>query len=171
MASGRSVRLLVVHETQNAAEEIANLLRNSGLPTQMTFIASGSEFEQKLSQSQWDLILVRNGLEILPTDNAIAVAKQAAPQSPIIVLVDELDDMQCGQWFKRGASDVCEEEYDAILLNRMRFYIESFHSKLDIAELSVQLEETEQRCQSMLRSSKDAIAYVHGGMHIFYYIG
>ena len=167
MSSDRSVRLLVVHETQNAAEELANLLRNSGMATQMTFIASANEFEQKLVQSQWDLIVIREGIEVVPTLNALGITKRYASNSPVLVLVDTLDDDLASDWFDAGASDICIEDHESLLLNRMRNLIQAYHFQLDASALNQQLEESEQRCQSMLQSSKDAIAYVHGGMHIF----
>jgi multidomain signaling protein FimX len=167
MSHDRSTRLLIVHETQNDAEELVNLLRNSGQATQMTFIASAGEFEHQLGQTQWDLILIKENVECINVVNALRLATQLAPQTPTLVILDEFSEEKSKEFLDQNAFDLALENDEVLLLNRMSSLISAYQWQIKVADLQQQLDESESRCQALLQSSKDAIAYVHGGMHIF----
>jgi diguanylate cyclase (GGDEF)-like protein/PAS domain S-box-containing protein len=68
---------------------------------------------------------------------------------------------------KQGAQDVVEAgslDHMALVLKREA---DNLHTWRNFVSHEKELHESEKRCQSLLANSKDAVAYVHEGMHIY----
>lgn len=162
-----TLNVLMLHHSQNEAEPLLNELRNRGQATRSHFVASLDELE-KMSQDQgFDLACIHLGAENVDPKAAFEHLNQQSRDLPLIGLTDELSQQQIAQGIALGAEDVvCQEFTDHFVHAVLRSY-QQLLVRRRRRQLEQMLTESERRCQLLLDGSRDAIAYVHEGMHIY----
>lgn len=159
-----TLRLLIADDSQNEAERLVNLFRNAGHATRVLRIASHDELEQALAQV-WDLLLIAPVCEQLDAETAIRTVRRHS-DLPIIQLIADNDSEAITAALLVGAQDaVPQAEGERLILVAHR-ELASLEHRRARALAEAALEEAERRCQSLLESSADAVAYAHDGMHI-----
>ena len=71
-----TVHLLILDPSQNDAESMVSLLRNSGKATRAHRITSEEDLEEALKTSNWDLLLARDLEQEFGADDALAMVKR-----------------------------------------------------------------------------------------------
>lgn len=161
----QAIRLLILDDSQNNAERIVSVLRNAGHATRAHRITSAEDLQESLQQT-WDLC-------IATPDTSFMSARQAfgliGPDRdvPFILRLAEPDTETLVEALRSGMKDAIPVDSDALLTLVAQRELASLAARRHqrIAEQS--LREAEKRCQLLLDSSVDAIAYVHDGMHIY----
>ncbi len=162
-----TVHLLILDPSQNDAESIVSLLRNSGRATRAHRITSEEDLEETLASGTWDLLLARDlGQEFTP-EGALAMIRRMDKDIPFILLTEGPDRDRAHTIMKAGAQDAVPFEYKDILVMAVRRELAALEDRRRRRILESHLREAEQRCQLLLESSKDAIAYINDGMHIY----
>ena len=162
----KTIRLLILEDSQNEAERIVSLFRNSGRSTRVHRLTSLDDLNEVLQQS-WDLLIAAPASENLAPTEALAALRRQAKDIPFIQLVAAADFDAITEAMALGASGALPQGEDELLVltaNRELASLEDRRTRR-VAELA--LREAEKRCQLLLESSIDAIAYVHDGMHIY----
>ena len=162
-----AVRLLILHDSQDEAEQLINELRNFGHATRAHQVEDEADLKDVLNSGEWDLFLSRPETEILNISNVIEQLKKSKKDIPLIILSDDNESETITNGLKSGAQDVVpSNERDRLKLVVTRelnnLYDRRLRKKSEQA-----LEEVEKRCTLLLDSSRDAITYVHDGMHIY----
>lgn len=162
-----TLRLIIVEETQNDAEAIANVLRNAGKAVRFMYAEDQEGLEQALDQQLPDLILCARGLEALGLEQLIALLRERALCIPIIAIGDVADETQVIEVLRTGATDLVSfdapEHLQLVVAREQR----NLEMQRDLHFFRTGHKESERRCRALLDSSRDAIAYVHDGMHIY----
>ena len=52
-----TLQLLLLTQTQNDAEQLVSLMRNSGFSTRARTVVSHAQFEEALKTAQWDVVV------------------------------------------------------------------------------------------------------------------
>src|SRR3989338_8468542 len=162
----KTIRLLILEDSQNEAERLVSLFRNSGRATRVHRLTSSDDLASALQQS-WDLLIAAPSSEHLESSEAITAIRRQAKDIPFIQLVEGNDSDSITEALALGAQDALpqgEDERLILVANRELANLEERRARR-IAEVA--LRDTEKRCQLLLDSSVDAIAYVHEGMHIY----
>jgi diguanylate cyclase (GGDEF)-like protein/PAS domain S-box-containing protein len=159
------LRLLLVDDSLTDADNVINILRSAGHSVRAARHTSLVELESALTQSAWDFVVCRDGLAELPPRELLAFISRLGRDLPCIVLANEQDDLE--SLFGIGAQDV-------ILVSdaqRLQFAVEreldNLFSRRSSRRIERALRESEKRSRLLLESSKDAVAYMHEGMHIY----
>ncbi len=159
------LRLLLVDDSLSDADNVINTLRSAGHSVRAARHTSIPELEEALSQSTWDFIICRDGLSGLLPRELLTFISRLGRDLPCIVLANEQQDID--SLYAVGAQDV-------ILVSdssRLQFAVERELDNLFMRRLSRRTEralrESEKRSRLLLESSKDAVAYMHEGMHIY----
>jgi len=167
LSNKEPVRLLILEESQNRAEELIVLLRTAGRATRAHQIESSDDLSTKLQEQPWDLLLATDEANGLTAEAAIKLIDASEKDIPVILVADNRDPESITAGLKLGALDVVLEDDD----ERMVLIIERELRNLDVRRqkrrAEVELRETDRRNQLLLESSNAAIAYVHEGMHIY----
>lgn len=166
-ANSSAIRLLLVHDTQNEAEPVANAIRNSGQAIRSHFVATVDELEQLVSEQTWDVMIAKLSTHTLDTSEAVACVVRDGKDIPMIGLVEHYDQDIISSAIDMGMADVVVEAAEQHLVQVVRREINALKSRREFRSISVALRETEKRCQLLLENSVDAIGYVHEGMHIY----
>jgi diguanylate cyclase (GGDEF)-like protein/PAS domain S-box-containing protein len=162
-----AIRILLIHDTQNEAEPVANAIRNSGQAVRSHFIASLDELNKVIEDQVWDLMLVKLNTSTVDATSAIESIQRDGKDIPMIGLIDQYDDDIISSALDMGMTDVIVESSEQHLSQSVKREVASLKNRRDLRSQRVSLRETEKRCQLLLESSADAIGYVHEGMHIY----
>ncbi|MEH6686003.1 MAG: EAL domain-containing protein [Halopseudomonas sabulinigri] len=162
----QAIKLLILDDSQNNAERLVSLLRNAGHATRAHRITSVEDLQESLQQT-WDLCLARPETSFMTAHEAVGLISRQSRDIPFILLTPAPSTELRIDALRAGMQDSLSDESDALLTlvaNRELANLAARRQRR-IAEQS--LREAEKRCQLLLESSVDAIAYVHDGMHIY----
>ncbi|QTF56500.1 EAL domain-containing response regulator [Stutzerimonas frequens] len=162
----KTIRLLILEDSQNEAERLVSLFRNAGQATRVHRLTSSDDLAEALKQI-WDLLISAPQSENLDPSEAISAIRRQAKDIPIIQLTAGNDAEAITDALMLGAQDALpqgEDEWLLLVANRELANLEERRAR---RSAEVALREAEKRCQLLLDSSVDAIAYVHDGMHIY----
>ena len=162
----KTVRLLILEDSQNEAERLVSLFRNAGQATRVHRLTSEEDLAEALQQT-WDLLINAPTSDNLDPGEATATIRKQGKDIPVIQLIDGNDTDAITEALLLGAQAALpqhEDEWLILVANRELANLEERRARRS-AELA--LREAEKRCQLLLESSVDAIAYVHDGMHIY----
>ena len=162
------IRLLILEESQNRAEELIVLLRTAGYATRAHQIESEGDLTDQLDEHAWDLLLGSEKAHDLTIERTITIVREAEKDVPIILIAPGNSITSITAGLKIGAQDVALEEDDD---ERLKLIIERELSNLENRRsrrrAEKEVREIDRRNQLLLASSTAAIAYVHEGMHIY----
>lgn len=162
-----TVHLLILDPSQNDAESLVSLLRNAGRATRAHRITSEEDLEETLKSANWDLLLARDLDQEFGADAALAMVKRMDKDIPFIVLTEAYDRERTVGLMKAGAQGTVPFEHTDELVLVVKRELAALDERRRRRVLESHLREAEQRCQLLLESSKDAIAYINDGMHIY----
>lgn len=162
-----TVHLLILDPSQNDAESMISLLRNSGKATRAHRITSEEDLEDALKTSNWDLLLARDLEQNFGADDALAMVKRMDKDIPFVLLTEAPSRERTVNVIRAGGQDVVPFEHKDLLVLVVKRELAALDERRRRRVLESHLREAEQRCQLLLESSKDAIAYINDGMHIY----
>ncbi|SDW39395.1 EAL domain-containing response regulator [Marinobacter mobilis] len=164
-----TVHLLILDPSQNDAEALVSLLRNSGRATRAHRITSEEDLEEALKSASWDLLLARetDQEEEFGPGQALAMIRRMDKDVPFVLLTQSQDHDRTIQFLKAGAQDTVLSEHTDLLVLVVKRELAALEERRKRRALESHLREAEQRCRLLLESSKDAIAYINDGMHIY----
>ncbi|WP_097460040.1 EAL domain-containing protein [Mangrovitalea sediminis] len=162
-----TTHLLILDPSQNDAEKLVSLLRNSGRATRAHRITSEEDLLETLNNGNWDLFLARDTEQECSAETALGHIRRLDKDVPFVLLTNEFNREKSAAFLKLGAQDVVpfdDQELLTLILNRE---LSNLGERRRRRLLESHLRDSEQRCQLLLESSKDAIAYVNDGMHVY----
>ncbi|WP_455385430.1 EAL domain-containing protein [Acidihalobacter prosperus] len=166
MADNKLLRPLIVDPDLNQAEELISSIKSAGYAVRPFSATSGEGLDEQIKQNSPDLIVIALDDVDLDLPGLFSQIEAAGRHIPVVALLKE-PPADISPFLAEGAEDVVATG------NRSHFQhvvsrtavAQSNWRRLKRAEAAVR--EAEKRCQTLLASSKDAIAYVTDGMHIF----
>ncbi|MEY8263934.1 MAG: EAL domain-containing protein [Bermanella sp.] len=167
MQAKEAIRLLICSPSQHEAETLTSLLRNAGHPTRAHLIQDMDTLKGKLNEQVWDVCLCALEMPALTGKQVLNEIHRQGKDIPTIYIHDEVDSIIAEQVIKSGAVDLVPNgEYNHLLQVVLR-EIANLKLRRELREAEALLREAEKRCQVLLESAQDAIAYVQDGMHLF----
>ncbi len=165
--SDKLIRLLIVDEGLYQAEVITSALRSSGLHVLAEHAENCDDMGEIIKQKPIDLVLFSLQLTDFTLQQAQQLIRECGRHLNIVGMASEVNDEMAIEAMKLGAQDViCNSslEHLALVVKRESDNIKIWRKTVKSEK---ELHESEKRCQSLLANSKDAVAYVHEGMHIY----
>lgn len=163
-----TLRLAMVLDNTEYAERISNHFRNGGVAVRSAVVQTATEALEAL-KIPTDIIIceVSAKQEDLSRLHQIVVGLQLQNRyTPIIALLHTYASTEVFNALEQGASNCIPMDntlfFDAILKKEWRNYILQCKSQ----SLISQIKESNKRCDNLIDSSKEPIAYIHQGMHI-----
>ncbi|GIZ12860.1 EAL domain-containing protein [Pseudomonas sp. NCCP-436] len=162
----KTIRLLILEDSQNEAERLVSLFRNAGHATRVHRLTSSDDLTLALQQT-WDLLICAPSSECLDPAEAITAISRHAKDIPVIQLVEGNEPDAITEALLFGAQDALPQGEDERLVLIAKRELANLEERRARRAAEVALREAEKRCQLLLESSVDAITYVHDGMHIY----
>jgi diguanylate cyclase (GGDEF)-like protein/PAS domain S-box-containing protein len=160
-----TIRLMIVDDSVENAEAIVSMLRNSGIAVRPTRPQNSEELVQAVSSQQIDLALVSPAQSIpmtIATQQIVASGKDI----PMIQLAEAMNAEGLVESAANGFRAIALRQHPDHLLSVIRNEWTDLLARRGLRRIEVQMRETERRCDALIASSRDPIAYIHEGMHI-----
>ncbi|MBK8288468.1 MAG: PAS domain-containing protein [Cellvibrionales bacterium] len=170
MSQPETIRLLIINDDANEVERLLSMLRNSGRNTRPQHVPSIEGLEKLLGDQAWDLLLAVDTAKSCDPKSALRAIKKLDKDIPVIFLTETDPDefnMVLIDGLKAGARDVVILDDDQHLLMTMTRELGNLQERRERRSADRKLKESERRCQQLLDSSRDAIAYVEDGMFLY----
>jgi len=160
------IRILFIEDSVEEAELLINILRNGGIAVRPGRASSADQVRACLDELAPDLVLMDPDIAGLDVANVIRELDASGRDLALIAVVANLDLDTVADLMISGSRGVAlRRRPDQVLAVVLREF-ESLSTRRQVRRLETSLRETERRCDALLDSSRDAIAYVHEGMHV-----
>jgi len=167
LASENSINLLIIHQSEEEAERILSLLRNYQIAVRPTRCLNEEDLAGILERKPIDMILCQQLQSELPCQIVVDHLKRMGLDLPVVALLNSFDADLVQEAIEAGAGTYCTplfaEHMKHVIVREMR----NLKVRRQNALLAMELKNTEKRCNLLLDSSKQAIAYIHDGMHVY----
>ena len=165
MKSDNALRLLIVDDRVEDAEALVSGLRNAGIAVRPVRAASAEELSTALAGPA-DLVLAAVSSQALPFADAVHLVSSCGKDLPVIAIADQLDEAQYDAALSVGARALAMRHRPQQVLSQVRNEWADLDARRAQRRLESRVRETERRCDALIESSRDPIAYIHEGMHI-----
>lgn len=100
-------RILYLEDREERLEQVADLLKREYLPSDLCWVRGRDGFLTALKNGwSYDLLLVGGPPPGLPAPEALAQARKACPELPVVLLPNEVDEERAADLLRQGATDV-----------------------------------------------------------------
>lgn len=162
----RSVNLLVTDRSPESAEHINSMLRNSGINIHVFHAGTSMDVKRALDHDTPLLILYADPDEAeAPLDEVIDLANAFDVQVALYTDLEDSDKLL--RLLRIAACVVIDSANEELLTSAVARLVEAGENQRRFAARQERAEELEQRYNLLLESSRDAIAYVHEGLHVY----
>ncbi len=165
----KTINLVVIDDSFDTEEKVVSTLRNDGFAARSSRVEDAEDLLESIRKKEPDLVLYTKGMELISLQETSDCIKQNLNGTPIPIIAVQKngDENSTVEAMNHGAVDL--SSYDnmdhlRLVINRE---ITSLRNWRMIHSLESRMNESEKRCASLLDSSRDAIAYVHEGMHVY----
>jgi len=159
------LELLMIGSSAEEASRCASALRNNGQPVHMESTETREGLLRLLETEPADLVTINADSATLPPDIAIEVIRGENPAASIILLSENPP-----AWTEYARENGVRDLLDLASVDHLVLAIQrEYHTLLLRQELTHtrrRLANAELRFQKLLKSSRDAVAYIHQGLHI-----
>ncbi|MGY6517352.1 MAG: EAL domain-containing protein [Lysobacteraceae bacterium] len=160
------IRLVFVTDRLDDAEQMISQLRNGGMAVRPQRPESLDELKHILSASGTDLVLADHRATTLPFDAVAAAVAGSGKDISLVAAMSTLSEADYLAVLDQGARAVALTGQPRQLQFVVRSEFESLNDRRGLRRLESALRETERRCDALITSSREPIAYLHEGMHI-----
>lgn len=161
-----TLRLLIVDDSVEAAEAIISSLRNSGIAVRPIRPDGEEELGAMLSSHSPDILIAAREAKSVPLERVMQLVDSSGKDLPVLMLVDSINDERLLEVTTLGLRGVVLRDRNAQIEQTVRAEWTDLLARRALRRLESQVRETERRCDALIESSRDPIAYVHEGMHI-----
>lgn len=161
-----TLRLMIVDDSGEDAEAIVSTLRNGGIAVRPLRPLDADELAQMVASQPMDLVLAARSARGIPLSGVLSTVDASGKDIPVIVLADAITESDWLSDQASGARGVVLRGRAEHLFHVLRSEWSDLETRRAVRRLDVQLREFERRCDALISSSRDPIAYIHEGMHI-----
>jgi len=165
MQKDTAIRLIIVDDRVEDAEAIVSALRNGGIAVRPLRPQDADELAQMVASQPVDLVLAADS-SAMPLDQVIARVTASGKDLPLLALMDVIDEAAVLGALGGGVRALVLKHRPEHVLESVRREWADLDARRALRRLEAHLRETERRCDALIASSRDPIAYIHEGMHI-----
>ena len=167
MSNEKLLRVLTIFDSSEEAEVLVNVLRKAGYIIRDLRVEDDEDMETAIEENPLDIILAKQTLPIFNANQAIQVLTKSGRDIPLIVITPKNQEASAIEVLNMGARDAIASDQS----ERLKFVVQrelgDLHHRRALRRNEKLLHETEKRTRNLIDSSRDAIAYVHDGAHIY----
>ncbi len=160
------IRILFIEHSVEEAEQIISLLRNTGIAVRPARATTADQVQAALVELEPDLVLFdpANGAVTLP--EVVRMLDAHGSDYSLLGLVGALDNREVAELFEQGVHGIAARGMPGQLLAVLQREFDALQARRQLRRLEATQRELERRCDALLDSSRDAITYVHEGVHV-----
>lgn len=166
MKQDNVIRILFVQDKIEDAEQIISVLRNGGVAVRPDRASDEESFATSLEKHAPDLILVDPMTRHMDLSAVARKVAASGKDMAVIALVPSASDELIVESFALGIRGIAlRDQHDQLQAVISREF-EALSMRRNVRRLEAALRESERRCDSLLESSREPVAYVHEGMFV-----
>ena len=160
------IKLLLIEDSVEEAEQLISMLRNGGIAVRPARAGNADELKAQLTAQTPDLLLVNVAARGITLKDAAAATNATGKDVAIVAVAATTNEDTVANAFTDGARALTLRNRAEHVQSIVRREFEALLMRRSVRRLETALRETERRCEALLDSSRDPIAYVHEGMHV-----
>ena len=159
-----SIRVLVVGDEPEDAEHVTSLMRGAGYSVKPIRVDELEPLKEAIEKNQLDIALHTLSAVDVKLSDTIESLRTRNLFVPVLAYGES--DLDTGKALAAGAADRIAAGDDEHLRHAMLREFEHVLSRREAHFLREAYTESEKRARALMESSRDAIAYIHDGMHV-----
>ncbi len=167
MSSQDTIRLLILNDSRSEAERVISMLNNAGRGTRAQHVDSEEALVKLLQENVWDLLIAQEDSQNLTPAKAIRQIKRLEKDVATIIFSVKEGSQPVVDALKIGAVECILVDDDQHLLLVIQRELENRSQRQQRRITERRFHESEKRCQQLLDSSRDSIAYAQDGMLLY----
>jgi diguanylate cyclase (GGDEF)-like protein/PAS domain S-box-containing protein len=160
------IKLLLIEDSVEEAEQIISILRNGGIAVRPARAANEAELEAALEQQTPDIIVANLDCADLSLAQVSVAAGRGGRDVAVMAIARGLNEDRIVAAFQDGARGIALRDRPNHVQMIVRREFEALTMRRNVRRIEAALRESERRCEALLDSSRDPIAFVHEGMHV-----
>ncbi|MDH3353665.1 MAG: EAL domain-containing protein, partial [Chromatiales bacterium] len=162
-----NIRIIVIDDSSNHAVMVSNLLRNAGHAVQAENAEDDEDLIELLKKQQWDLVVAKPELPFLTAQHALDIVAKHQPELPFVIIADNEEQEQINALLTTGVCDIFSLDQPEYGLHTILRAVNVTILRRELNLCREQRDSLSHRAQILVDHSKDAIAYIHEGMHVY----
>lgn len=162
----KTLRLLIVDRSEERAEQYISVLRNAGIAVRPSRATDEEQLQDILENQVPDMILCAYEEEPVPLQNISALVGRSGKDIPIVARASAENDAFVSALQEGARAVVLNDNHEHLQLVVER-EMNNLATRRRVRKLEASYRESEKRCNALLDNSRDAITYVHDGMHVY----
>ncbi|VAX09769.1 hypothetical protein MNBD_GAMMA25-1262 [hydrothermal vent metagenome] len=167
MSDKNLLRILTLFDNSEEAEALINILRNAGQIIRDIRVEDEEDLQTALDENPIDILLSKKITPIYSAKQAVEFLRKTDRDLPLIVITDPGKPSEALDELQAGARDMVAIDQPELLRHIVDREISDLNIRRAYRRNEQMLLETEKRTRYLIDQSRDAIAYVHDGMHIY----
>jgi diguanylate cyclase (GGDEF)-like protein/PAS domain S-box-containing protein len=160
------IKILFVESSLEEAEQIISLLRNTGIAVRPARATQIEQLQAAVNELEPDVVMFDPAVTTITLAETVKVLDAYGRDYSLLGLVHTMDNQSVADLFVQGARGVASRSQPKQLIAVLQREFDSLQTRRQVRRLETSLRESERRCDALLDSSTDAIAYVHEGMYV-----
>lgn len=160
------VRIALIEEAVEDAEQAINILRNAGLAVRPTRAVDAEQLRASLDGAI-DLVFFSARSKKISLKETVELVQKTGKDIPILAIVEQIQQEQVLDLLRQGARSILLRGVVDFFQMMVVRQFEDLQNRRAVRKLENALRESDKRCNALLDSSRDPIAYVHEGMHVY----
>jgi diguanylate cyclase (GGDEF)-like protein/PAS domain S-box-containing protein len=166
MTNDYVMKILFIENSVEEAEQIISQLRNSGIAVRPARATNAEQLEAAINELEPDIVMFDPNVAGLSVTDVRATMDTSGRDYSLLGLVSKFDNDMITNLFVGGVRGIASRSSPRQLISVLSREFDSLQTRRKVRSLEASLRESERRCDALLDSSTDAIAYVHEGMHV-----
>lgn len=167
MGNEKLLRVLTIFDSSEEAEVLINVLRKAGYIIRDIRVEDDEDMETAIEENPLDIILAKQTLPLFNAQQAVKLIVTSGRDIPLIIITPKSKEATAIEVLNMGARDAVASDQGARLKFIVKRELDDLQKRRALRRNEKLLHETEKRTRSLIDSSRDAIAYVHDGAHIY----
>ncbi|HXS74385.1 MAG TPA: bifunctional diguanylate cyclase/phosphodiesterase [Rhodanobacteraceae bacterium] len=159
-------KIIIIEDAAEDAEQIISVLRNGGIAVRPQRVTSEEEFIAALESLSPDLVLANPDSREVPYAAIARAIETTGKDMALLALAGQITEDFIAQAFASGTRGIALRKRPEQIQAVVRRELDALNMRRSVRRLESSLRESERRCDSLLDSSRDPIAYVHEGTHV-----
>jgi diguanylate cyclase (GGDEF)-like protein/PAS domain S-box-containing protein len=160
------IKILFIESSLEEAEQIISLLRNTGIAVRPARATNDEQLQAAINELEPDIVMFDPAITTLRLRDVVQQLDAHGRDYSLLGLVNAMDNQTVADLFVQGARGVAARSQPKQLIAVLQREFDALQTRRQVRRLETSLRESERRCDALLDSSNDAIAYVHEGMHV-----
>lgn len=164
MKEPSNIRALVVGDEPEDAEHVISVMRNAGYTVEAIRVDEAEPMREAITKNELDIALHSLAAMDIKLSDTVAALEEHDLFVPVLAVGN--GELTPGKAMAQGAADRIAPDDDEHLRHAVVREFQRVLARRKVHFLHEAYAESEKRARALMESSRDAIAYIHDGMHV-----